>query len=125
MSAATRAIVVKLLVEVEADVADSPTAVGRVINAAANEALHPSLRKLLGIGAVVLDRAREDRGEAGWVPIADVLGSAVVPQPVAEVIEIAIHRLRTKGKGPDGNSLAGVSGWRALELLVADWLSGR
>lgn len=63
-------------------------------------------------------RAPDDIDPQAWVPISEVLGSALLPPDVAELLGQVKDRLLKSG---DVTSRAP---WRVLELLCADFLGG-
>lgn len=54
----------------------------------------------------------------GWVPLATIIGTDVVPAEAARVIQKAVKRMMDKGDITKKNL------WQALEFLCADYLSG-
>jgi len=53
-----------------------------------------------------------------WVPLASVLGGAVVPAEVATVVKSAVDKMLERG------DVTGKAKWRAIELWAADYLAG-
>ncbi len=84
-------------------------------------ALSTVISKLLDATADVLGiegRDPEDIDPEAWVPLSEVLGSALVPPDVADLLREAVDRMTKSG------DVTRAARWRVLELLAADYNAG-
>jgi hypothetical protein len=114
-----RVVVLKLAVQLDDGIEETPAEIGRVIGEGLRKAFPLALCAKLGIAAMEIPSAREQRPVDYWVPVADVAGCNVMPWDSAVILSKAIAKVRS-----DGDRKA-MLGWQALELMAADFLAGR
>ena len=110
-----RRITVKITLEVDQGGLSSTAALGRAFVAVAQLSIAPSALARLAVHAFHFDAAREERRKTdGWVSIADVLETHIIPRGAAIVISQALDKIQRQGIA---------SRAVALEMLAANYLS--
>lgn len=115
-----RTIQVKVRVDLLPDCQESARRVATVIRSAIAMGLTQETMVRHAYEAVTLIEPAEIRLPEKWVSARGVLGAHRVPEEVATVMRRAIARVRKS----DPKALGQVDGWRALELICADFLAG-
>ena len=111
-----RRVTLKITLEVDRGGLSSTTALGRSFVAVAQLSIKPSALARLAVKSFHFSAAREERRKTeGWVSVADILETHIIPRGSAEVISRALDVIQRQGIA---------SRFVALEMLAANFLAG-
>ena len=109
-----RRVAVKLILILDDGATDTPTSVGHCLLACCQVLFPQSILARGHVARIAFGGAREDRNEGdGWVSLAGVVGSNVIPGQMGEVLGLALDEM-----GADPR-------WQGLERMAAEWLAGK